>query len=83
MDETKELLRAVLGRIEEVSATVTGIEKDLATVKTDLAAVKTDLADFRRETGEHFSRIDKRVAHLGEQWIELDHQVWLLRREKA
>lgn len=69
MDETTEMLRAVLGRLEELNAKMTGIEKTLS--------------DFRSEVNERLEDIEQRLDYYGDKWQEHDQEIWRLKRKQA
>lgn len=101
MDETKELLLAVVSRLEELGADIkgltvrvagledrmsgleermSGLEDRMIRVETGLTELGTAMAEFRVETSASFGRLDAKLAHLAEKWMEHDREIYQLKR---
>ncbi|BCJ87752.1 hypothetical protein [Effusibacillus dendaii] len=64
MDETKELLKAILGRLEETSADIKLLKEDVKSLKEDITSIKEDvksLKDGQLEIKDRLSRIEMRL----------------------
>ncbi|WP_090399110.1 hypothetical protein [Natribacillus halophilus] len=51
-DETKEILNAILHRLDSLDAKVEGVQNEVI-------SIKTELTQFRSETNERFNHIDR------------------------
>jgi len=49
MDETKQILTAILGRLDEMGADIQAIKSDVAVLKSDVAVLKTDVAVLKTD----------------------------------
>jgi len=66
MDETKQILTAILGRLDEMGANIQAIKSDVAVLKTDVAVLKTDVAVMKADMAEM-----KDTQHRHERILEL------------
>ncbi|AXF56244.1 hypothetical protein [Salicibibacter kimchii] len=48
-DETKEILSAVLHRLDSLDANVAGVQNDMTGLKTEMASVKTEVAGVQSD----------------------------------
>ena len=72
VDETQELLKAVLSRLEELTAKVDGMDRRL------------DGMDRRLdEANQRLGNIEQRLEYYGDKWMEHDHEIWRLKRKQA
>ena len=49
MDETKQILTAILGRLDEMGADLHSIKSDVAVLKSDVAVLKSDVAVLKSD----------------------------------
>lgn len=73
MDETRELLVAILGRLEEMGAElkglstrVAGLESRMEGLESRMDRLEQNLSEFRAETTGSLGRIEGRLSHLAE-----------------
>ncbi len=52
MDETKQILSVILGRMDEMGADIRGIMSDVAVLKQDVAELKRDVAVLKQDVAE-------------------------------
>jgi chromosome segregation ATPase len=72
VDETTELLKAVLFRLEELSAKIDGMDKRLGGVENHM-----------EETNRRLSMIEQRLDYYRDKWMEHDEEIWVLKRRQA
>lgn len=101
MDETKEILLAVLSRLDTMGADIKGLtvrmasledrmsgletrmgglEDRMGRVEAGLSEMGTSLAEFRSETNTSFGRLEGKLGHLAEKWMEHDQEIYQLKR---
>lgn len=69
MDETQELLRAVISRLEEMGA--------------ELKGLRTEVKEFRADTNERLEKVEERLDYLAAKWMEHDEEIHKLKRKQA
>ncbi|MFC4767932.1 hypothetical protein [Effusibacillus consociatus] len=65
----KEILNAILYRLDEMSA--------------DIKAIKEEQIFLRKEMNERFDKVDGHLEHLAHKWIETDREVFKLKSKQA
>ena len=87
MDEASDLLRAIMGRLDEMNAELKGLRvevKELRVEVNELRAEVTELraevATLRVETNERLEKIEGRLDHYGLKWLEHDQQIDAVKR---
>lgn len=83
MDETKEILRAIRGRLEEVNGTLDGLTHAVARLEGRVEKVELELAAFRQDVTGRFDRVDEKLGYVGEKWLEHDQAIFQLKRKQA
>lgn len=90
MDETRELLRAIMGRVQELGAQMKGVSDRLdhldakvdgLTVRVDGLSVKVD--GLATEVRELRGEVGMRFDHLASRWMDHDQEICLLKRKQA
>ena len=80
MDETQELLRALMNAVKELTAGQDGMRHELARFHGEFTAFREEtnkaLGDLRQELKDG-------LAHLGERWLEHDRDIYTLKRKQA
>lgn len=74
MDETKELLSAILHRLDSLDAKVDGMQEQII-------GTRKELNEFREETNERFDKVDGILEYLGEKWMEHDMEIRKLKKK--
>jgi hypothetical protein len=69
MDETQELLKAVISRLEEMSA--------------ELKGLRIEVKEFRTDTNERLEKVEERLDYLAAKWMEHDEEIHKLKRKQA
>lgn len=69
MDETQELLRAVISRLEEMGA--------------ELKGLRAEVKEFRADTNERLEKVEERLDYLAAKWMEHDEEIHKLKRKQA
>jgi|GEM_PF-2415311 len=94
MDEASDLLRAIMGRLDEMNAELKGLRVEVKELRvevnelraevTELRAEVTELraevATLRVETNERLEKIEGRLDHYGLKWLEHDQQIDAVKR---
>jgi hypothetical protein len=90
MDEMQALLKAIMGRLEELSAEMRGLNTGVKglNAKVDgldakVDGLKDELKEFRRETEETLDKIEEHFEHLAVKWMEHDEQLRKIKRRQA
>lgn len=69
MDETQELLRAIISRLEEMGA--------------ELKGLRAEVKEFRGDTNERLEKVEERLDYLAAKWMEHDEEIHKLKRKQA
>ena len=69
MDETQELLRAIISSLEEMGA--------------DLKGLRVEVKEFRGDTNERLEKVEERLDYLAAKWMEHDEEIHKLKRKQA
>lgn len=69
LDETRELLRAVISRLEEMGA--------------ELKGLRSEVKEFRADTNERLEKVEERLDYLAAKWMEHDEEIHKLKRKQA
>ncbi|HYF94925.1 MAG TPA: hypothetical protein VD969_22145 [Symbiobacteriaceae bacterium] len=98
MDEAQELLRTVLSRLEELSADVKGLRKEMGEVKGELAGLRVELkgeiadlrselkgeiAGLRKELSERLFDVEVDVDLMKKRYLEQEREIEKLKRRQA
>ena len=82
MDETREILTAIMGGIKELNAKVTGLDNKVTGLDNKVTGLDDkvtglarDLAGFRHETNERLTKIEERLEYLTSKYVEHDRHL--------
>jgi predicted nuclease with TOPRIM domain len=76
MDETKELLRAIMGRLEEMNAELKGL-------RGEVKELQHEVSSFHGDTNERLEKIEERMDYLAAKWMEHDEEIHKIKRRQA
>ena len=79
MEETKQILTAILGRLDEMGADIHSIKGDILGMKADIAELKSDVAVLKSDVAE----LKSDVAVLKSDVAELKSDVAVLKSDVA
>ena len=86
MDETRELLVAIMGRLQEMGAEMKGLADEVRHNGARLEALGAEVQEIKAElrvTNDLLDKIEGRLDHLAEKWMEHDHEIYRLKRRQA
>lgn len=83
MDETQELLRVILGRLEEMSADLKGLRVKVDGLELKVDGLQGEVKEFRTDTNERLEKIEERMDYLFAKWGEHDEEIHKIKRRQV
>lgn len=97
MDETQQLLRAMISRLDEMGAElkglrsevtglrteVTGLRSEATGLRSEVTDLRSEVKEFRGDTNVRLEKIEERLDYLAAKWMEHDEEIHRIRRRQA
>lgn len=83
MDETRDLLRAIMGRLEEMGAEQKGMRAEIKELRGEVNELRAEVRELRADTNERLEKVEERLDWLAAKWMEHDAEIHKLKKKQA